>query len=268
MKVQLFAGHGNAWQIHLRAATTTLMQGYWNQSSELGMLDPTAASLLPPVWEGQPNENVTSFKFLSGVIIWLDLLDCITSGKAPGLLTIHSHALSPGSHIRMETIIGSSNWVILQIVSVATMNIVIPFIASFWTPSTMNANLSYFDQARIAALHEKKVQLLQTGCFGCETQRAEFDRNVDEIRHELQCGLTEQALLCLQVHSEPVAPADTSLHNQAIVTRLFALAASIYLYLVVQGSHQEAGPLAEEAMIILRTQMPRDLMHVIIFPRG
>ncbi|KAG4426794.1 hypothetical protein IFR04_000225 [Cadophora malorum] len=232
---ELFAGHGNAWQIHLRAATTTLMQGYWNQSSELGMLDPTAASLLPPVWEGQPNENVTSFKFLSGVIIWLDLLDCITSGKAPGLLTIHSHALSPGSHIRMETIIGSSNWVILQI-------------------------------ARIAALHEKKVQLLQTGCFGCETQRAEFDRNVDEIRHELQCGLTEQALLCLQVHSEPVAPADTSLHNQAIVTRLFALAASIYLYLVVQGSHQEAGPLAEEAMIILRTQMPRDLMHVIIFP--
>ncbi|PVH88372.1 hypothetical protein DL98DRAFT_403861 [Cadophora sp. DSE1049] len=232
---ELFAGHGNAWRIHLGAATRTFMQGYWAQSSELGILNPTTADSLPPLWEGQPNENVTSFKFLCGVIIWLDILDSITSGKSPCLLNLHSHALSPSSHIKLEAIIGSSNWAILQI-------------------------------GRIVALHENKVQLLQTGCLGSESGRAEFDQKVDEIRHELQCGLTEQALVCLRVHSKPVAPADTSLHNQAIVTRLFALAASIYLYLVVQGSHQETGPLAEEAMMILRTQMPRDLMHVIIFP--
>ena len=121
-----------------------MMQGYWTQSSELGMLDPTAASLLPPIWEGQPNENVTSFKFLSGVIIWLDILDCITSGIAPGLLTLHSHALSPGSHIRMETIIGSSNWAILQIVSTGMTDIVTPLIACSLPRSTINANLSYF----------------------------------------------------------------------------------------------------------------------------
>ncbi|KAK0119006.1 hypothetical protein ONS96_012077 [Cadophora gregata f. sp. sojae] len=233
---ELFAGHGTAWKIHLRAATTTTLQGYWSQSTELGTLEPTAASLFPPVWEGQPNEKVTSFKFLSGVIIWLDILDCITSGKAPSLLPLHSHALSPRSHIRLETIIGSSNWAILQI-------------------------------GRIAALYENKVQLLQTGCMGSENGSTPFDRKVDDIRHELQRGLTEQALLCLQVHSKPAAPADTSLHNQACVTRLFALAASIYLYLVVQGSRQETCPLAEEAMMILRTQMPRDIMHVIIFPR-
>ncbi|KAH7417142.1 fungal-specific transcription factor domain-containing protein [Cadophora sp. MPI-SDFR-AT-0126] len=232
---ELFAGNGNAWRIHLGAATRTFMQGYWAQSAELGILNPTTADSLPPLWEGQPNENVTSFKFLCGVSIWLDILDSITFGNSPYLLTLHSHALGPGSHIKLEAIIGSSNWAILQI-------------------------------GRIAALHENKVQLLQAGCLESQSERAEFDQKVDEIRYELQCGLTEQALFCLQVHSKPVALADTSLHNQALVTRLFALAASIYLYLVVQGSHEETGPLAQEAMIILRTQMPRDMMHVIIFP--
>lgn len=108
---------------------------------------------------------------------------------------------------------------------------------------------------------------LQSGNLETANGRAEFDKRVDEIRLELECGLTEQGLSCLQVYSESALPDNAAAHVQAIITRLFALAASIYLYLVVQGSHQETGPLADQAMMLLRTQMPRDLMHVIIFPR-
>ncbi|KAH9219080.1 fungal-specific transcription factor domain-containing protein [Leptodontidium sp. 2 PMI_412] len=232
---ELFAGNGNAWQFHLRAATITLLESYRPRLFELGLLGSITSDGVSPPWGGTPNEDVAAFKFLCGVVIWLDILDSIKTGKSPSLLTIHSHALSSDSHLKLETIIGSQNWAILQV-------------------------------GHIAALHENKMLSLQSGNLETANGRAEFDKRVDEIRLELECGLTEQGLSCLQVYSESALPDNAAAHVQAIITRLFALAASIYLYLVVQGSHQETGPLADQAMMLLRTQMPRDLMHVIIFP--
>ncbi|KAG4437455.1 hypothetical protein IFR05_007060 [Cadophora sp. M221] len=232
---ELFAGHGSAWQFHLRAAISTLLGGYGPQSTELGMLGPTPSDEFPPPWDGTPNENVAAFKFLCGVVLWLDILDSIKTGKSPSLLTLHSHALSSDSHLKLETIIGSQNWAIVQI-------------------------------GRIAALHESKILSLQSGYLETANGRAEFDKRVDEIRFELECGLTEQGLSCLQVYSESPPHVNAAAHIQAIITRLFALAASIYLYLVVQGSYKETDLLADQAMMLLRTQMPRDLMHVVVFP--
>ncbi len=118
---------------------------------------------------------------------------------------------------------------------------------------------------RIATLYERKIQVIQSGNY--ENTTAELEAEVNDIRRELQYGLTEQAFACLGVtEAEAYSPHHTLSHHQEIITRLFALAASIYLDLVVHGFQREAGELATEAIMILRTHMPSDLMHVVIFP--
>ncbi|CAL3962325.1 unnamed protein product [Diplocarpon coronariae] len=227
---ELFAGHGHAWKIHLRAATATFASGYWNEAAQLGLIEQTEADTLPLLTEQVPSPQLASFKFLSGVILWLDILETVTTGKEPCLLSIHPHALNPKSHIRLESIIGCSNWPIVQI-------------------------------GRIAALYERKVRALRNCCLD-----EGLHADVESIRRELQYGLTEQTLACLAVSHEALAPHNSVRHRQALITRLFALAASIYLDLVVHGFQQGAANSVTEAMTILRSNMPSELLHTVIFP--
>lgn len=71
-------------------------------------------------------------KLFAGVVIWLDIIASVTTGTAPRLLSLHPFALSPGSQIQLENIMGCQDWPMIQI-------------------------------ARIAALHEYKYQALQDG---------------------------------------------------------------------------------------------------------
>lgn len=60
-------------------------------------------------------EEVTAFRFLSGTMIWLDIISSITSGKAPGLLPYYPSIITPISQTKLEDIMGCKNWVMLQI---------------------------------------------------------------------------------------------------------------------------------------------------------
>lgn len=238
--MQLFAGHSDAWQVHLRASTDVFCKGYWDQAVELGLVDSPEMGFdgktTLVIHEGRsPPEEVGIFLFLSGVTVWLDVVFSITTGKSPRLLSFHPHAVSFSSAIKLENIMGCKNCTILQI-------------------------------GRISALHEYKIQSLQQGCFNT----ADFEGRAQTIREELRSGLTEYSLAALELSSQSTF-ATPNLGNPDIyiITRLFTLAASLYLYLVVRGYQletQEVHSLVTEAMMILRMKMPAHLMHVIICP--
>ena len=232
------AGHGDTWQIHLRACTDILCKGYWKQAWELGLVESPDA-----LFDGQttlvfqegrrPPEESAIFTFLCGVTIWLDVVSCITTEKSPRLLSFHPHAVSCNSAIKLENIMGCKNWAILQI-------------------------------GRISALHEYRIQALQQGCL----DTTDFQGRADNIRRELRDGLAQFCLDSLEISppSHFAFPLNPDIY---IITRIFTLMASIYLYLVVQGYQletQELRSLVAETMTMLRTKMPAHSMHVIICP--
>ena len=179
-------------------------------------------------------EEAGIFLFLSGVIIWLDVLSSITTGKSPCLLSYHLHAVSCTSAIKLENIMGCQNWTMFQI-------------------------------GQISSLHDFKCQALEGDCLDA----AEFDRRANAIRHALDLGLAEYTLSTIELSSQTnVAITTVSNPEIYLVTRLFTLAASIYLDLVVQGYELEAQEprSVAEALLIFQTKVPSHLMQVIVYP--
>jgi hypothetical protein len=214
------------WQIHLDALTGVFCKGYWDQAMELGLIDSPDA-----LFDGQttlviqpdrsPPEEAAIFIFLCGVTIWLDVLSCITSGKSPRLLEFHQHAVSCTSAIKLENIMGCKNWGILQI-------------------------------GRIAALHHDRTQAFQQ----CAPDTADLESRADDIKQTLRNGLAECSFASLEISSQTNFAFDPPQCPELyIITRIFTLAATVYLYLVVHGYHletYEVRSVVGEAMAILR----------------
>jgi hypothetical protein len=121
--------------------------------------------------------------------------------------------------------------------------------------------------AKIAALHGYRTQGLKSGCFDI----TEFNDRAENIRQELQNVAAELSLASLEISSVSYAlPTDPPLHPDIyLITRIFALAASTYLYLIVHGYQLETPEVRStigDAMMMLRTRMPVNLMNAIICP--
>ncbi|KAL5352051.1 hypothetical protein ACLOAV_001994 [Pseudogymnoascus australis] len=105
-------------------------------------------------YEALVSNDTAHSRFLSGTLIWLDIISCITAATTPHLLQFHSAVMAPNSQTRLEDIMGCKNWVMLQV-------------------------------GRIATLHANKLEALRQGHFNCE----EFKRTIIDIDIEIQSGL-------------------------------------------------------------------------------
>ena len=166
-------------------------------------------------------EEVTSFRFLSGILIWLDITHSITTGTAPRLLQYHS-VIASNSQTQLEDFMACKNWVMLQI-------------------------------GRIAALFERRTQALQQGHFDC----IEFERIVGDISREIQRDLTVESLEDFGISEGESGAMLSTMSDTALVTDIFAYMASIYLHLVTHGSqHLEIlDATISKAISILKTQI-------------
>ncbi|KAM3086485.1 hypothetical protein ACMFMG_000618 [Clarireedia jacksonii] len=234
---ELFGVQNGSWQIHLRAATDLLSQGYQDQAANIGLLPTDALSDEPPVFcEMTESEDSTIFIFLAGVVAWLDIVSCVSTGQSPRLLHLHPAALSPLSHVQLENTMGCYNWAMIQI-------------------------------GRISALHEKKMEGIRNGHFICES----FRNEVDEIRHTIQHGITEQFLAKVQITNSDTHAKHDPMSPQDIITRLYSLAAYVYLEVVVSGfkvvdADSDLRAIIGEAMMILQDMSSGDIWRAIICP--
>lgn len=180
--------------------------------------------------EGLVTEDVATFRFLCGILVWLDILSSVTGGKIPRLYAFQSQLISATSGIKLEDIIGVKNWVVVQI-------------------------------GTVSALHEWKMHGLGFGAL----QARDLEEKAERIREVIRDGLAADCLESLGITDAHVP----AIYNPLLITRLFALAASVYLHLVVYGFGTSSPALEatmREAMGLLREHMPMDLMHAVVFP--
>lgn len=107
-------------------------------------------------YEALVSNYTAQSRFISGTLIWLDIISCITAATTPRLLLHHSTIMAPDSQTRLEDIMGCKNWAMLQI-------------------------------GRIAALHANKLQALREGHFDC----VEFKQTIVDINVQIRLGLNE-----------------------------------------------------------------------------
>lgn len=235
---QLFSGHCNTWPIHLRAATDVFRGPFEACWAELKLMGLSSAASSPDTTldknEFPTSEDDVASRFLWGVVIWLDIISCITTGKPPQLQSVHNDAISPHSPIQLEYIMGCKNWAMIQI-------------------------------ARIAVLQEDKMKATHDGIF----DPTDFEKRADVIRRELRNWLTQGFLGNLRISNTDPQVSHPAMPSTTLVTRIFTLAAFIYLHVIVSGFQLQTDELNTtiwEAMTLLRTQFPAASMHTIVCP--
>jgi len=179
-------------------------------------------------------EEIVSFRFLSGTIIWLDITSSITAGRAPHLLSYHTSIIASNSQTKLEGIMGCRNWVMLQV-------------------------------GRIAALHEHKIQAMRQQHFDC----TELKQTVADISRQIQCGLAQLALEAFNISErDSAATFEPILDPPTLVTHIFAYMASIYLHLVIEGFQklEVLDTTISEAMRMLRNQIPTQILPALVSP--
>jgi hypothetical protein len=65
--------------------------------------------------------DVSSMRFMTSAVFWLDMIGSITEGTEPRLLSMHSTHLGTGSGIRLEEVMGCQNTVMAQISRIAAL---------------------------------------------------------------------------------------------------------------------------------------------------
>ena len=226
--------------MHLNAALSIFQKGHEKDLAPFGLVELSRMIVCEnrPLLEHENLvvEQVASFRFLSGTIVWLDVTSSITAGRAPLLLPYHTRIIACDSQIRLQGIMGCQNWVMLQI-------------------------------GRIAALHEQKITALrqQQQHFDCTG----FKHTVGDLSRQIQCGLAQLALEAFKIYErdsnvrfEPVSDPPT------LVTHVHAYMASVYLHLVTKG-FQELDVLdtaMSEVMEMLRTAIPTEILPALVLP--
>jgi C6 transcription factor Pro1 len=152
---KLFTGHSNAWQVHLRAAVNIFHRGFGLNLANFELAEKANMILTeerPPLEiQADIKSQIVSFRFLSAVTIWLDIISCVTAGTAPHLSDHNLRIMAVDSQTKLEDIMGCENEVLLQI-------------------------------GRIAALQGGRTRTLQEGNF----DRTAFDLAANAIRDEMQ----------------------------------------------------------------------------------
>lgn len=189
-------------------------------------------------------QEVVSFRFMGGTVIWLDILASITAGTTPRLTSYHLGVIGANSQTKLESIMGCRNWVMIQI-------------------------------GRISALYAygKRVANLEDS-FTFD----DFAQNANDISKEVENGVTQEAFQSvslseghLHVHGCQVNKAshenDTPV-QVTLITRIFTHMASVYLHLVTDGfSRPEAiDTIVPDVIRLLQLQDLKTLTPSLVCP--
>ncbi|KAJ0421547.1 fungal-specific transcription factor domain-containing protein [Aspergillus carlsbadensis] len=235
---ELCAGDRSAWMIHLDAAVDMFQKGRRDELLHCGLTEKAKALLQHgmPLGHFDPADDgativqeVVTFRFMEGTVLWLDLIASITSGASPTLLHVHPEAFRLHSPTKLEKIVGCPNWLAVQIGRTADL------------------------QSRMADARR----------HGMPIYCARFLQESDSIREAIQSGLMETRKSKSPSSSVLSTPAPAP-----VPAMVFPHMAVIYLHLVVHGFEQldGLGGVISEAMQILQNQLPCNLLSAMIAP--
>jgi hypothetical protein len=194
----VFLGDTQSWQIHLRAAQTLLPGLKKGCVRFLDSREPLSPS------------HKKAHQFFTGVIAWYDILSAATTGAKPWASRLCLDA--EVGFINLEAVIGCENSVILSILEIAEL--------SEWKTTSQNTgNFNVVELVDGARKIEK--------CLGeVLEQCAKF--------FELASGL-RSSTRTEQLDDSTLPEAVRRRSETSAITRVFACAALVYLYVVVHG---------------------------------
>nr|AGO59048.1 PtaR3 [Pestalotiopsis fici] len=235
---ELFAGQDHAWRTHLNAAIDVYDQNCRDKLEHLDLSEASKTILRNDqrlaVDGALVTQEVTTFRFMGGSIIWLDILSSLAAGSVPRLLSYHQGVLDAASQVKLENIMGCKNWLMCQI-------------------------------GRIAALQGHRRQ------DGWTSQRhgIKLHSIAADIKSEIESGMAREALESLNIQtSDSCGINNSSTNSVTLTTRMFAFMAIIHLHLVTHD-FERLDNLREtiaDAIRLLQSQVPCSMIPVIVAP--
>lgn len=235
---KLFAGQANAWKTHLNAACDVYDRNCRDKLEHLDLSE-TSKNILRNdqrlgIDGALVTQEVTTFRFMGGSIIWLDILSSLTAGTIPRLRSYHHGVLDPASQTKLENIMGCKNWLMCQI-------------------------------GRIAALQGHRRQAGWTS----QCQNDEFRSVAADISSKIDSGIAREALENLKIQAGGShGTSHSSSDSVALITQIFAFMATIHLHLVTQDFEQlgKLRATVADAIRLLQSQVPCSMVPAIVAP--
>ncbi len=205
---------------------TTAFQGQPELLDEFKFLE---IDLHSPEYKGPPDQKVVIFRFLSGVVLWLDIISSVTSGKAPRLLPVYNSPILARTKTNLQQIMGCPNWAIFQI-------------------------------GQITALHEDKMHELYTHGF----TTTKFTARADAISRDLARGVENNRQ---EVNIKMDKDAISSQRLITLIFALSAFIYLHLVVHGFNNAEQEGlSNRISEVMILLHTESGRSYRHVLVCP--
>ncbi|KAG9234028.1 fungal-specific transcription factor domain-containing protein [Amylocarpus encephaloides] len=228
---ELFANNReHSWQIHLNAAIGMIGSVFGDNITRMEtrqVLD-TAGLENYPFTRGTPTElESTTFNFFGTVIMWLDVVSCVTSGKTPRLLPLDQSQLSLQSCLRLESVMGCKDWAFSQI-------------------------------GRISALHERKAEQ--------NYNAVEIEANnihAELVGGLIESGLSS---FTLTDSSDPFCAAAAKSSLVTRLFALMGCIYLHFVFKGLEQGSPCLDPTMVEVMTILRKETPRDLLPGLVCP--
>jgi hypothetical protein len=176
-------------------------------------------------------QEVATFRFMRGTVIWLDLIASVMTGKTPRLLSYHVGMNGADSPTKLENIMGCKNWLMFQI-------------------------------GRIAELHEQRTEAERLG----QTNITEFQQTAADIGREIESGLVRADLASLGITGAELLSTTPDLPGD--ITRTFAFMAFTYLHLAIHGFHklELLDTVISDAARTIRTSFPGTFLSAVVCP--
>jgi hypothetical protein len=220
---EIALGKAAPWNSHLPPAFALFEEIMTSSGSSQGQQSNLTSTLLEigqPLWTRPGHVShiwspeQTGFRFYAGLLVFIDVMASTALQETPTLLRYHTDILAPiddGSYsvsdaaIRLSTIVGCRNWVIMSI-------------------------------AKISAMNAWKREHIETNSLSV----VELVDRALEIANSLEQGILEMQMgstACSPTYPHQRAPFDTSPNPSmsSTSTLIWAHAAQIYLTVVVSG---------------------------------
>jgi hypothetical protein len=209
ISLKIFRSGAGAWQMHLRAAASLTPQIVNLLPSE----EDSASSRTQCEWEDlrvlAPEEH-TAITIIIGPFIWFDILAGASTGSRH-FLDFDHHLLLQGSRIRLEELVGCENWAMDIIFRISE-------VGNWKKESDSNHRLSISELAKRGA----EIEV----CLQERLKNILFQSTVQE-------------------DSFPGASSRFSKSARVTITKIYALAALIYLHVTVSGPISELPEITE-----------------------
>ena len=254
---EAFLGRPTNWQMHLIPAITLfeeILKEYSLSSPEKPQL---LCVLEAMAWQSGSeldfgrfiwNPDQSGFRFFTAILIFIDIIASTALGKAPQLSSYHSRLLDDvkpedvAVQIDLSAFVGCQNWALVVVAEVAGLDA--------WKKNMKNAG-----SLSVPDLVQRASRISQNLAFG-------LDR-LDRSSSSLDSNPTSR--FCSYYNDSGLQSASMSL----LISRIWAHAAQIYLFVVVSGwqpAHSQVRRNIKQILILLQHIKAPAQMRALAWP--